>query len=165
MINPKEYGTISRAVSAPPHPLLSRVARLSDSLSAKRGGVRRFVFFGMVSTLGALIDFAIGWSLIRAGFAPAIALAGAMCVSATLLYVIHQRLTFADIGGRELAWKRLAAFIGSTVMIYLFRLALYSGLTALGGAPAPSLAAALVLSVVINYSVSRIFIFAARKRG
>ena len=147
------------------HPRISILSYVYRSLSARRGGVKRFAFFGMVSTLGALIDFAIGWSLIRAGFAPALALACAMCVSATLVYVIHQRLTFADLGGRELAWRRLAAFIASTMMIYLFRLALYNGLTALGGAPAPSLAAALVLSVVINYSVSRIFIFAAGKRG
>ena len=146
-----------------PHPFTFILSSVYRGVLARRGDVKRFAFFGMVSTFGALIDFAISTTLIGRGWAPAVALACAMCVSATLIYVIHQRLTFADIGGRELAWKRLAAFIGSTVMIYLFRVALYSGLTALGGPPTLSLAVALILSVLINYSVSRIFIFAAKK--
>jgi putative flippase GtrA len=124
--------------------------------------VRRFVLFGLVSTGGAAIDFVVALSLIRLGVSPALALAGAMSVSAVLVYVVHQRRTFADLGGRDLSWRRLLMFCASTVLVYLFRLALYGALVAAGAAAALALAVALVASVLVNFTISRALIFMGR---
>lgn len=122
-------------------------------------GVNRFLIFGIISSLGAVIDFIVGLALMTLGFPPFIALACAMCLSATLVYIVHQKRTFADIGGRALSWKRLTGFLFSTFWIYVFRLIVYHALYALGFAAAISLALALTLSVIINYTVSRFLIF------
>jgi putative flippase GtrA len=124
--------------------------------------LRRFVFFGLISTAGAAIDFVISLSLIRAGVTPALSLACAMSVSAVLVYVVHQRRTFADIGGRDFSWRRLLMFCASTVLVYLLRLALYGALVSVGTTAALALAVALTASVLVNYTISRALIFMGR---
>lgn len=122
----------------------------------------RFLRFGLVSTLGAGIDFVLVLVLLRAGLGAAPALAAAMTVSATVVYVIHQKLTFGDLGERALSTHRLGAFLLNTAAIYLMRLVIFEGLISFGLKEALALAAALVASVVLNYTVSRLLIFASR---
>jgi putative flippase GtrA len=121
--------------------------------------VRRFLLFGIGSTVGAAIDFTIGLVLLGIGLPAWLALGLAMTVSANIVYVLHQKVTFGDLHSRDLHAGRLAAFLTSTLLVYLFRLAAFEGLKAIGWTDAMALAAALVASLSINFAVSRSLIF------
>lgn len=124
----------------------------------------RIFIFSIVSSIGALIDFGLGLILLQRGLDGWMALAVAMSVSASVVYVIHQKVTFGDLHSRDLNAGRLAAFLASTVMIYLFRLTLFEILLSFGTALALALGIALVASVTVNFAVSRILIFSASGR-
>lgn len=125
--------------------------------------MRRFFIFGIGSTVGALIDFALSLVLLQAGVSSWLALALSMLVSANVVYAIHQKVTFSDLSSGDLHAGRLAAFILNTVVIYFFRLALFELLLLAGLAVALALCIALIASVVINFAVSRILIFSGQK--
>lgn len=121
--------------------------------------MKHFILFGLGSVAGAAIDFTIGLLLISLGLPGWLALACAMVVSANVVYVIHQKITFADLKSSDLNAGRLTAFLTNTVLIYVFRVVLLEVLLRFDWAPAAALAIALVASVVVNFVVSRLYIF------
>lgn len=121
--------------------------------------MKRLVIFGLGSCLGAAIDFVLGLTLIRFGVPGSLALALTMCVSATVVYAVHQRVTFADIGPARLSSRRLALFLVNTAMIYIFRVMVFSTLSLAGLTYAPALGLAIVSSLLVNFTVSRLVIF------
>ena len=125
--------------------------------------MRRMVIFGLGSLVGALIDFAIGLALLKAGFSSWLALAGAMSVSAVVVYVIHQKVTFGDLHSSDLHAGRLAAFLANTAIVYVLRVALFEAAYSAGVTEALALAAALVGSFVVNFAISRVLIFSGSR--
>lgn len=121
--------------------------------------MKRFLLFGFGSTLGAFIDFFVTLLLMQQGFNPFVSLALAMSISATLVYFYHEFLTFNEHRAANYSHSRLSQFLTSTLMIYGFRVALFYGLTALQILEVIALLVALVLSVFINYFVSKLLIF------
>ena len=122
-------------------------------------GMSRFFLFGLISTGGAAFDFIVVLLLMKADFSPALSLAFAMCVSATALYVIHQKITFVDIGGRDLRFSRLVAFLTNTAVVYGFRLLIFSVFSGFGINIPLALGLSLISSLALNYMVSRTLIF------
>lgn len=121
--------------------------------------MKRFFVFGLGSVAGAVVDFSFGLLLIWMGMPGWLALACAMTVSANLVYVIHQKITFSDLGSSDLHRGRLTVFLLNTALIYVCRVILLEGLLMLGWLPAVALAVALVASVVVNFIISRLYIF------
>lgn len=120
----------------------------------------RIATFGMISVLGALIDFALTWALVQiAGIGGTIALGLSMIASGTIVYALHQKLTFSDLTGQALHARRWRNFLATTILVYLLRAALLALLTRAGAAFEIALASALVLSFVLNYMVSRFLVF------
>ena len=121
--------------------------------------MKRFFLFTLGSIVGAAIDFTIGLLLMWAELPGWLALALAMSVSATVVYIIHQKITFSDLRSRELHSGRLTAFLVNTVVIYALRVIVLEGLQLLGWVPSAALATALLASVALNFAISRLFIF------
>lgn len=119
----------------------------------------RFFLFGIGSTLGALIDLTLGMAFLRLGFSSWTALGLAMMVSATVVYVFHQKRTFGGVHSSQLRLRRLGMFLVSTLAIYLLRVLVFEWLRQIGLADFPALGLALVASVFVNYTVSRALIF------
>jgi putative flippase GtrA len=125
--------------------------------------VKRLVFFALGSTMGAVIDFCIAFSLLRLGFPGWLALALAMCVSATLVYVFHQRATFADLGTKDLSLGRLTMFLANTALVYGLRVLVFEGLRRAATGEAVALVVALLSSLLVSFVVSRLVIFQGSK--
>ena len=122
--------------------------------------MHRFLQFGLISTLGAGIDFAITLALIERGFASFQALAAAMFISASIVYVLHQKLVFADMATSRLSGGRYTGFLLNTLAIYAFRVVTLEILLQNQAPNGVAVAIVLISSVAINYSVSRLLIFA-----
>jgi len=119
----------------------------------------RFFVFAFGSAIGAAIDLTLGLILLGLGFSAWTSLGLAMVVSATVVYVFHQKQTFGSLHSRELRLRRLAMFLSTTVAIYVMRVLLFEWLRGAGLEDLPALGIALVASVAVNFSVSRAFIF------
>jgi len=115
----------------------------------------------MISLVGALIDFLIVSGMLALGLGSLLAFAVAMCVSGSVVYVFHQKLTFADQSGPQLSSKRLAQFLGNTLVVFLFRVGVFETVSLTGLQQEICVALAIVSSFFLNYLVSRFWIFKA----
>lgn len=123
--------------------------------------MRRIVIFGMISLVGAFIDFLIVSGVLALGLGSLPAFALAMCVSGSVVYVFHQKLTFSDQSGSQLSRKRLAVFLANTLVVFLFRVAVFEAVSLTGLQQELCVALAIVSSFFLNYLVSRFWIFKA----
>ena len=121
--------------------------------------IKRFILFGGISTLGAAIDFVLTWWLLSYGFSAFLGFGLSMCVSATLVYLMHEFITFNQDRTVGFSQHRLFKFLFSTVLIYLLRVGVFYLLVYIGTIEVVAIGIALVSSVVINYSVSKFLIF------
>lgn len=121
--------------------------------------LRQLIAFAGASGIGAGIDFVLILGLTHVGIATWLAVALAMCVSASVVYLIHETVTFRDPGRGGHDRRRWATFLGWTVVVYLTRVAAYYGLVALGVAHVPAVALALVSTLLLNFTVSQRRIF------
>jgi len=125
--------------------------------------MKRFSVFASISLIGAVIDFILAYSLLQLLNAPGwAALAAAMTVSASVVYLLHARITFADRVGGATSGKGWAGFLAITVAVYLGRLAVFEALIALETPVALALAIALVASALATFTLSNTLIFKAR---
>ncbi|EFO29977.1 conserved hypothetical protein [Roseibium sp. TrichSKD4] len=115
----------------------------------------------MISLVGALIDFPIVSGMLALGQGSLLAFAVAMCVSGSVVYVFHQKLTFSDQSGPQFSRKRLAQFLGNTLVVFLFRVAVFEAVSLTGLQQEICVALAIVSSFFLNYLVSRFWIFKA----
>lgn len=121
--------------------------------------LRQLILFAGASSVGAGIDFVLILALTAAGLAAWAAVALSMCVSASVVYLIHETVTFRDParGGRDA--RRWSAFLGWTVVVYATRVAAYYALTAFGVPHVAAVALALVSTLLLNFTVSQRRIF------
>ena len=125
--------------------------------------MNHLVVFGVGSTIGAIIDFVLALILLRAGYPGWLALALPMIVSGTAVYVFHQKVTFADLGSRQLDNRRLGLFLANTALVYVFRVAVYELLRRAMLSQVLALGAALVSSLILNFAISRLLIFSEKR--
>lgn len=122
--------------------------------------LRRFLTFGMVSAVGTVIDLIIVLTLIKFfGIPEWQALALSMLVSATVVYIGHELVTFDDAGTTSLRKRRWLSFAITAFAIYGFRVMVFGLLVSLGMPRMPALLVALVSSIIVNFTISRFAIF------
>ncbi len=119
---------------------------------------KRFVTFSGGSVLGAAIDYALTmlcYHLLRMD--PSVALALAMTVSASVVFLYHEKITFRASGpGRGSRYLRFAAL---AVLVLGLRVIAVRALTAAGLPVALALAIAIVLVSILNFAASSMLIF------
>lgn len=124
--------------------------------------LRKFSLFASGSVIGAAIDYLATLALARwMSLDPAIALALAMIVSATVVFRFHSRITFHEANDDLL--RRYLLFMAWSGLVFLLRalllkLSLYAGLPL-----AAALLVAIGLASIINFAVSSAVIFAKKQ--
>lgn len=121
--------------------------------------LKRFSVFSSGSAVGAAIDYVVtlaasGWL----GWDPAYALALAMIVSASVVFLFHNSITFRHSQGNLM--RRYVLFMGWSGLIlvlraFLLKASLYAGLPL-----AAALLVAIGLASIVNFAISSVVIFA-----
>ncbi len=78
--------------------------------------------FFAVSVAGVMLDVALATLLVRAGWSLAAAVALSLGITAALLYLVHERWTFAAQTS-AFSFKRLGGTLAATGFVYVVRLA------------------------------------------
>jgi len=120
--------------------------------------MKRLLFFAFGSLLGAGIDFFLGYFFLTKGIEGAAAIGLSMCLSAVVVYFYHEFFTY-NSASSKIDKVRLTAFLFSTLLIYLSRVAVFYSLLFVGFVEVIALALALVSSLFINYLISTKLIF------
>ena len=119
---------------------------------------RRFVTFSGGSVLGAVIDYGLTmlcYDLLHMD--PSVALALAMTVSASVVFLYHEKITFRTAApGRGARYLRFAAL---AVLVLALRVLAIQALTAAGLPVALALAIAIVVVSILNFAASSMLIF------
>lgn len=135
-------------------PLLPNMFSLSKHLPI----LKRFLVFGGGSLIGAVVDYAatLGAHTFL-GTSPSLALAVAMVVSGSIVFLYHDKITFRTSGA---GWpKRYAKFMALTAFVLLLRVVALELFIA-AGAPVPlAVAAAIVIVSIANFAASSMLVF------
>lgn len=128
--------------------------------------LKRFPVFISGSAIGSGIDYIVTLSATNwIGLDPTYALALAMIISASIVYVFHARFTFADSTVGEAKNSFIQAyvfFIGWSVLIFILRVILLKVLLYLGLQLAIALLIAMALISIVNFAISSALIFAKK---
>jgi putative flippase GtrA len=123
--------------------------------------LRRLSLFASGSVIGAVIDYVVTLGLSQGmGLDPAIALALAMIISASVVFRFHSRITFHEANDDLL--RRYIMFMGWSALIYALRALLLKAFLYAGLPLAAALLMAIGLVAIINYAMSSAVIFAKR---
>lgn len=123
-----------------------------------------FVRFFAVTVLGVVIDIAIAWALHTYAGVPL--WAAATCgfvLAASGNYVLHQIWSFQD-GSRQLSAARGAKYGAAALATLVARIATVAGLERAwdGGWPLAILIGGACASFFVNFTLSKLFVFAER---
>ena len=120
--------------------------------------MKRYIVFGGGSLLGACIDYVGTLALNEAlEIAPWIALGLAMFLSATVVFVYHERVTFRMGGGR---WhRRYLRFLLLAIGIFILRAGVLNFLVSDNLSVPFAVAVAILLISVVNFVASSALIF------
>ncbi|MCB1473773.1 MAG: GtrA family protein [Rhodobiaceae bacterium] len=122
--------------------------------------VTQFGYFAAASGIGATIDFVlILYLTIQIGLSGWQAIGISMLVSASVVYFIHEHVTFHDPVESRSSGRRWFAFLVWSVGIYVVRVAVFSILIFAGAPHVLSVAAAIVSTALLNFMVSQGAIF------
>jgi len=122
--------------------------------------LKRYSLFAGGSAIGAAIDYSLTLAAsVLVNLRPTIALGLAMIISASIVFVFHDRITFR---ARDNVRHRFFLFMLWSCLIFLIRalllkVGLYAGLPI-----AAALLLAIGLASVINFAVSSAVIFAKK---
>lgn len=121
--------------------------------------LRKFIVFGGGSIVGAVLDYTV--TLFLHDFfsvEPSAALALSMTISASVVFLYHEKFTFGVVGAAG-RMRRYVRFLLLAVLVLALRVALLESLLA-GGLSAPlALAIAIVFASVVNFAASSLFVF------
>lgn len=123
--------------------------------------LKRLSLFASGSVIGAVIDYVMTLGLSQwMKLDPAIALALAMIISASVVFCFHSRITFDE--ANDDLFRRYALFMGWSALIYGLRALLLKAFLYAGLPLSAALLIAIGLVAVINYAMSSAVIFAKR---
>lgn len=118
--------------------------------------------FLAVAVIGLAVDLAIAWTLAKPlGIPLGIAATAGFAVAAAMNYALHELWTFQS-GARRLSFIRSAQYIGVLGLTLAVRLAALAALVHLFTPERWTLVVlgfAASISFVVNYAVSKIFVF------
>lgn len=120
--------------------------------------LKRFLVFGGGSLIGAVIDYvATLGAHAFLGTSPSLALAVAMVLSGTVVFLYHDKVTFRTAGA---GWpQRYAKFMALTALVLLLRIVVLE-LFIRAGFPVPlAVAAAIVIVSIANFAASSMLVF------
>jgi putative flippase GtrA len=123
--------------------------------------LRRLSLFASGSVIGAVIDYVAtlglsGWLKLD----PAIALALAMIISASVVFRFHSRITFEEANNN--LFRRYVLFMGWSALIFVLRAVLLKAALYAGLPLAAALLVAIGLASIINFAMSSAVIFAKK---
>jgi putative flippase GtrA len=123
--------------------------------------------FGLVGVLNSAGDFAIfSLAYYYLGLPIIVANSMAWIVAVTVSYVMNSTITFAAESGRELAFSRYFGFAVSQFAGFLANTLTVWCLVELAHLPAwAGKLVAILVSFVVNFSLSHFFVFRAKKPG
>jgi len=147
-----------------PAPLVRLYRRLVQAWR-ERAVVLKAASFASIGVINALVDLAVffaAYKIVGMALIPANVLAWLVAVTGS--YVMNSFVTFAAESGRQLRWRAYLAFVASGIA------GLIANTTTLVVASywVPVLAAklmAMVVSFLVNFSLSNFLVFRARERG
>ena len=123
--------------------------------------LRRLSLFASGSVIGAVIDYVMTLGLSQwMKLDPAIALALAMIISASVVFRFHSRITFHEANDDLL--RRYILFMGWSALVFLLRALLLKAFLYAGLPLAAALLVAIGLAAIINFSMSSAVIFAKK---
>ncbi len=123
--------------------------------------LKRLSLFASGSVIGAVIDYVMTLGLSQwMKLDPAIALALAMIISASVVFCFHSRITFDE--ANDDLFRRYALFMGWSALIYGLRALLLKAFLYAGLPLSAALLIAIGLVAIINYAMSSAVIFAKR---
>jgi len=123
--------------------------------------LKRLSLFASGSVIGAVIDYAMTLGLSQwMKLDPAIALALAMIISASVVFCFHSRITFDE--ANDDLFRRYAMFMGWSALIYGLRALLLKAFLYAGLPLSAALLIAIGLVAILNYAMSSAVIFAKR---
>ena len=123
--------------------------------------LRRLSLFASGSVIGAVIDYAVTLGLSQwIKIDPAIALALAMIISASVVFRFHSRITFHEANDNLL--RRYVLFMGWSALVFVLRALLLKAFLFAGLPLAAALLVAIGLAAIINFAMSSAVIFAKK---
>ena len=123
--------------------------------------LKRLSLFASGSVIGAVIDYVMTLVLSQwMKLDPAIALALAMIISASVVFCFHSRITFDE--ANDDLFRRYALFMGWSALIYGLRALLLKAFLYAGLPLSAALLIAIGLVAVKNYAMSSAVIYAKR---
>lgn len=133
----------------------------------ERAIVLKALTFGLVGVLNSAVDFAVfSLAYYYLGLPIIVANSMAWIVAVTVSYVMNSTITFAAESGRELAFSRYIGFAVSQFAGFLANTLTVWCLVELAHLPAwAGKLVAILVSFVVNFSLSHFFVFRTRKPG
>jgi len=124
------------------------------------GQFARFKYFAAASCVGAAIDFLLILYLTESVGLPGWQAIGlSMLVSASVVYVIHEFVTFRDPAKSNLNRARWTKFVIWSLAVYGIRVGVYGLLMRLAVVHMVAVAVAILSTAILNFVVSDTFIF------
>lgn len=146
-----------------PAPLRSTLDRLGKAWH-ERAVLLKALSFGLVGVINSAIDFGVfSFAYYYLGLPIVAANSLAWVVAVTGSYVMNSTITFAAESGRQLDLRRYLGFALSQFAGFLANTATVWCLVELAGIPAwAAKLAAILVSFVVNFSLSHFVVFRAR---
>lgn len=120
--------------------------------------LRKFIVFGGGSLVGAALDYTVTLFLHDVfSVEPSGALALSMTISASVVFLYHEKFTFGVAGAGRM--RRYARFLLLAILVLALRVALLESLLAGGLSPPLALAMAIVFASLVNFAASSLFVF------
>lgn len=120
---------------------------------------RRLIAFGGGSAIGAAIDYAITMLAVsRLSLPPAVGLALAMLISATAVFVYHEKVTFPGAKSLHL-WSRYGRFMALAAAVFALRAGALHLLLATGLSLPVALGIAIIAVSLINFAAASLLVF------
>ena len=128
------------------------------SLSNHLPVLKRFLIFGGGSLIGAVVDYvATLCAHAFLGTPPSLALAVAMVVSGSIVFLYHDKVTFRTSGA---GWpERYAKFMALTALVLLLRVVVLELFVAVGSPVPLAVAAAIGIVSIANFAASSMLVF------
>lgn len=144
--------------------------RITDRLAEawrERALVLKALSFGLVGIVNSAVDFGVfAFAYYYLALPILVANTLAWLVAVTGSYVMNSTITFAAESGRRLAFDRYIGFALSQVAGFLANTGTVWCLVELGHVPAwAAKVAAILVSFVVNFSLSHFVVFRAKKPG
>jgi putative flippase GtrA len=133
---------------------------------ARAAGLLQFLRFGVVGTVGFVVDTAVLYAGLALGLGLYSGRALSYLAAATTTWALNRAWTFRDAGGAQPMARQWALFLVVNLVGFAFNYGTYAALIAfvpaVAAAPVLGVAAGALAGMVGNFVLSRRFVFASR---